>query len=64
MPSLAQIIFAASVVVFLFFFANVAAGAFFDAAWMSAVAEWVVLVLASVLFVAATLLFEKEESGD
>ena len=48
----------AALAIFAFFFASVASGAFFGAAWLSDVGEMLVLVLACVLFVASTLLFE------
>jgi hypothetical protein len=48
----------AALATFAFFFASVASGAFFGAAWLSDVGEMLVLVLACVLFVASTLLFE------
>ena len=48
----------AALATFAFFFASVASGAFFGAAWLSDVGEMLVLVLACVLFVASTLMFE------
>ncbi|MGB1082396.1 MAG: hypothetical protein ACPG4D_07785 [Alphaproteobacteria bacterium] len=48
----------AALAIFAFFFASVASGAFLGAAWLSDVGEMLVLVLACVLFVAATLMFE------
>ena len=48
----------AALATFAFFFASVASGAFLGAVWLSDVGEMLVLVLACVLFVAATLLFE------
>ena len=48
----------AALATFAFFFASVASGAFFGAAWLSDVGEMLVLVLACVLFVASSLMFE------
>lgn len=48
----------AALAIFAFFFASVASGAFLGAAWLSDVGEMLVLVLACVLFVASTLMFE------
>ena len=48
----------AALAIFAFFFASVASGAFLGAAWPSDVGEMLVLVLACVLFVASTLMFE------
>ncbi len=48
----------AALTIFAFFFASVASGAFLGAAWLSDVGEMLVLVLACVLFVASTLMFE------
>lgn len=48
----------AALAIFAFFFASVASGAFLGAAWLSDVGEMLVLVLACVLFVAATLMLE------
>ena len=54
----------AALATFAFFFASVASGAFFGAAWLSDVGEMLVLVLACVLFVASTLLFEAMHSRE
>ncbi len=54
----------AALATFAFFFASVASGAFFGAAWLSDVGEMLVLVLACVLFVASTLLFEAMRSRE
>lgn len=48
----------AALAIFAFFVASVASGAFLGAAWLSDVGEMLVLVLACVLFVAATLMLE------
>jgi len=48
----------AALAIFAFFFASVASGAFLGAAWLSDVGEMLVLVLACVLFVASSLMFE------
>lgn len=48
----------AALAIFAFFFASVASGAFLGAAWLSDIGEMLVLVLACVLFVASTLMFE------
>jgi len=48
----------AALAIFAFFVASVASGAFLGAAWLSDVGEMLVLVLACVLFVASTLMFE------
>ena len=48
----------AALATFAFFFASVASGTFLGAVWLSDVDEMLVLVLACVLFVASTLLFE------
>jgi len=48
----------AALAIFAFFFASVASGAFLGAVWLSDVGEMLVLVLACVLFVASTLMFE------
>jgi len=48
----------AALAIFAFFFASVASGAFLGTAWLSDVGEMLVLVLACVLFVASTLMFE------
>ena len=48
----------AALAICAFFFAIVASGAFLGAAWLSDVGEMLVLVLACVLFVASTLMFE------
>ena len=48
----------AALAIFAFFYASVASGAFLGAAWLSDVGEMLVLVLACVLFVASTLMFE------
>jgi len=48
----------AALAIFAFFFASVASGAFLGVAWLSDVGEMLVLVLACVLFVASTLMFE------
>lgn len=50
----------AALAIFAFFYASVASGTFLGAAWLSDVGEMLVLVLvlACVLFVAATLMFE------
>ena len=48
----------AALAIFAFFYASVASGAFLGAAWLSDVGEMLVLVLACVLFVAATLMLE------
>ena len=48
----------AALAIFAFFFASVASGAFLGVAWLSDVGEMLVLVLACVLFVASSLMFE------
>ena len=48
----------AALATFAFFFASVASGTFLGAVWLSDVDEMLVLVLACVLFVTSTLLFE------
>lgn len=48
----------AALAIFAFFYASVASGTFLGAAWLSDVGEMLVLVLACVLFVASTLMFE------
>lgn len=52
----------AALATFIFFFLNVASGAFLGRTWLSDVAEMLVLVLACALFVVSTLMFEI--SGD
>lgn len=59
---------AASIVVFVIYFANVALGAFANAAVLGDVAEMLVLFSASILFVVAILQSEaakkKKDSGE
>jgi hypothetical protein len=57
---------AASVVVFAFYFANVALGAFANSAFLGDVGEMLVLLAASILFVVAILKKEadhKDKNG-
>lgn len=51
----------ATAAVFAVFFANVVAGAFWNARFLSDVQEMLMLVLTSLLFVVAIALFEKSE---
>ncbi len=53
----------ASLVVFLIYFANVAAGAFWDQRFLGDVSEMLVLFAASILFVIAILKKEAERKN-
>ena len=53
----------ASLIVFLFYFSNVAAGAFWDRGYLGDVGEMLVLFVASILFVIAILKKEAERKN-